>query len=134
MTSTLTWRGLRSSETKPCMDDLVMSGQLPGRTRSGGGDLALGTALLRVQLDDQVLVDIREDLLAARLGLEGALQALLIDFEPFREADLRGDRERLGDARLGLRLVADGDDVALRHLVRRDVDRLAVDQDRLVAD
>src|SRR3990170_4197603 len=48
---------------------------------SGGG--AAGS--LRIQLDDQVLVDRRGQVGARRYGLEGALQRFRVHFEPFRD-------------------------------------------------
>src|SRR5262245_15049385 len=107
---TLTERGLRNSVAVPCM----------------------GITSLRIELDDQVLVDVRENLAAVRQRLERAAEFLVVHLDPVGPADLGRDRERGRDAGLALRLLAHGDHVAGGALVRGHVDGLAVHLDRLV--
>src|SRR3546814_6378048 len=80
-------------------DLYVLTHSFPTRRSS---DLAR-TRLLRVQLDDQRLVDVRQDLVARRHGLECSLQTLFVDVNPVGETGLRGDRQRFDDTRLAKR-------------------------------
>src|SRR6266852_4690151 len=89
--------------------------------------------LLRVQLDDEAFVDRGRQIGAAGHGLECALQSLRIDLQPLGEA---ARLRRLGgglDAQLLLRLTGHFHYVAGTHLVRRNVDPLAVHQDAVMA-
>src|SRR5688500_2572222 len=106
----------------------------PGLEEFRGGTLHCRHPLFRVELDDQVLVDVRENLVAVRQRLERAAEFLVVDVDPVGPADLGRDRERGPDARLRLRFLAHRDHVAGGALVRRDVHRLAVHLDRLVRD
>src|SRR3546814_18348818 len=109
-------------------DLYVLTHSFPTRRSS---DLAR-TRLLRVQLDDQRLVDVRQDLVARRHGLECSLQTLFVDVNPVGETGLRGDRQRFDDTRLATRGFADFNPVARLDLVRRDIDEIAIDSVRLV--
>src|SRR5688572_115648 len=91
-------------------------------------------SLLRVELDDQILVDVRENLVALGQVLERSLHVLVVHFHPFGEADLCSDRQRRFDAQLFLRAVANGNLVARLELIRRDVHDLLVDLDAAMAD
>src|ERR1019366_2999820 len=77
---------------------------------------------LRIKLDYQVLVDVRQHVLARRHRLEHAAKFLV------------ADRERTLDAQLLARLLADLDHIAGAALIGRYVDDLSVDADSLVAD
>src|SRR5690606_18540828 len=85
LTSTSTSRGFRNSVTEPCMESVT------------------SRCLLRVKLDDQVFVDVREQIGAFRNRLERSLERLLVDLDPFDAADLLGDLHRVLDAQLLLR-------------------------------
>src|SRR5215469_3148928 len=89
--------------------------------------------LLRIQLDDQVLVDVGQDVVPARRRLEHASELLVVHLDPLRQAHLLRDAERARDAQLLARLLAHLDDVAGLHLVGGDAHRLLVHGDRLVA-
>src|SRR6266446_1135611 len=67
---TLTTRGLRNSVTA-CMSP----------------------PLLRIQFDDEVLVDVRQHFVAPRNLLEHAAHFLVVHVDPVREARLGGDRQ-----------------------------------------
>src|SRR4051812_32280459 len=51
--------------------------------------------LLRVQLHDQLLLDGHRDVVARRRGLDGALEAALVEVEPGRDAAAVDCLERL---------------------------------------
>src|SRR5688572_15304540 len=91
-------------------------------------------SLLRVELDDQVLVDVRENLVALGQVLERPLHVLVVDLDPLGESDLGGDRQRRLDAQLFFGAVANGDLVARLQLIRRDVHDLLVDLNAAMAD
>src|SRR4051794_8599173 len=85
-----------------------------------------GCSLLRVQLDDELLLHGSDDLVTVRQAEDLRGQRIVIGLEPGRD---RGGELRCvtdGGLRTGARL--DGDDVARSHLVRRDVDPAAVDR------
>src|SRR5262245_23867689 len=83
--------------------------------------------LLRVELYHEVLIDVRENVLAIRKLLERAGKFLVIDLDPLRKSDLGLDLQRCLNAQLLLRLLAHGDDVACFALIRRHAHRLAID-------
>src|SRR5579863_5555970 len=56
--------------------------------------------LLRIQLDDEVLVDVGEDVIPARRRLEHAAELFVVHLDPLRQADLRRHAHRRGDAQL----------------------------------
>src|SRR5688572_12844243 len=91
-------------------------------------------SLLRVELDDQVLVDVGENLVALGQVLERPLHVLVVDLNPLGESDLARDRQRRLDAQLLPGAVANGDLVARLQLIRRDVHDLLVDLDAAMAD
>src|SRR4051812_44387090 len=90
--------------------------------------------LLRVELDDQLLLDRGVDHLAGREGVDQDAHLAGDDLHPRRRRavarGLTGDDVRRELAALR----PDLDDVVRRHAVRRDVDLLAVDQHVAVAD
>src|SRR6188474_418728 len=120
---TFTTRGFRNSVTDDCID----------RSPCRPAGRSTETELLRIQLDDETLVDVREDVLALGQGLEHAGELLLVDLDPVGKADLGTDLERLLDTGLLPGLFTQSDDVARLALVRRDVDRRTVDRDPAVA-
>src|ERR1700676_3477303 len=92
---TLTTRGFKNSETDACIrrhPKLKMNSSI--RCHAAGH----GSRLLRIQLHDQVLVDVRQHLIAPRHRLEHAAKLLVADLDPIGEADLRRYRERTLDA------------------------------------
>src|SRR3990167_7484502 len=91
-----------------------------------------GTKLTGIQFDDQRFVDVGGELVAVGRLLEHAFSLVDGHVDPGRETDLLGQFQRFDHAGLLLRLLAHGDDITGLHRVRRDVDRLAVDGDRLV--
>src|SRR5256885_1342322 len=70
------------------------------------------TALLRVKLDDELLLDRHRDVVARRRGLDGALEAALVEVEPGRDAAAVHCLERLVDAHDLAALFLHRDDVA----------------------
>src|SRR5690606_18053310 len=88
---------------------------------------------LRVQLDHQVFVDVRQHVAARGRSLEHAAEFLFVHIEPVREADLSGHLERVLHAKLLAGLLADLHHVTGLHLVGGDGHRLAIDLDALVA-
>src|SRR6185503_6899619 len=90
-------------------------------------------SLLRVELDDQILVDVRENLVALGQVLERPLHVLVVDLDPLGKADLARNRQRRLDAQLLLGAIANGNLVARLQLIRRDVDDLLVDLDAAMA-
>src|SRR5262252_4695642 len=137
---TFTTRGRKNSLTEPCI--AVSPCRLNDRRkRNTGGPAHMGAKppqfkgmrLLRIQLDDQVLVDVRQHVVPARRRLEHAAELLVVHLDPLRQAHLLRDVERARDAQLLARLLAHLDDVAGLHLVGSDAHRLLVHGDRLVA-
>src|SRR6185312_14515146 len=90
-------------------------------------------ALLRVVLDDELLLDLRVDDLPRRQAVHQDLQVARDELQP--RGNGLASREALGDLERGelARLLADLHDVVLTHPVGRDVDLLAVDLDVAVA-
>src|SRR6201997_5183791 len=120
---TLTTRGLRNSLTEPCIA-LTLPALAAGGSRK--------SHLLRIELHDQVLVDVGQDVVPARRRLEHAAKFLVAHLDPVGEADLLRDVERALDAQLLARLLAHLHDVARLHLVGGDGHGLLVHGDRLV--
>src|SRR5712671_136764 len=109
---TLTTRGLRNSLTEDCIST---------------------SPLLRIQLDDQVLVDVREHILTSRYRLEYAAHILVVDLDPFRQARLGRRGQRALDAQLLAGALPHLHHVTRAALVGGDRDDAAVDLDGLVA-
>src|SRR5690348_12688171 len=94
---TFTTRGLRNSLTEPCIDftfrlfDGMKTGPLQmKRTRTSQSPAARpGNRLLAVQLDDEVLVDVRQDLIATRNRLEHATELRAVHVHPLGQTHLR---------------------------------------------
>src|ERR1700722_4123349 len=118
-----------------------MSMRLPSRcplydTVNGGGRLspAVTNSLLRVVLDDELLLDLGVDLRPARKLVHGDAHLVRHDLKPGRDDPLAelgpGDDHRGELERLGRHL----DDVVLANAVRRDVDPAAVHHDVTVTD
>ena len=68
--------------------------------------------LLRVELDDELLVDITADLLTRRQSEHVTRQLLDIDLEPARDLKALGGNQGLLDGEEVTELLADSDDVA----------------------
>src|SRR5258707_12476961 len=90
--------------------------------------------LLRVKLDDELLLNRHGDVLARGRGLHRPLEARLVEVEPGRDAAAVDCLERLVDADDLAALLLDRDDVAHLHLEGRDVDLPLVDAEVPVAD
>src|SRR3569833_105213 len=90
--------------------------------------------LLRVELDDEILVDVGQDIVPRRWGLEDATEFLVVQLDPVGQADLLGHAHRALNTQLLARLLAHLDDVAGLALIGGDRHRLLIDQDGLVAD
>src|SRR3954452_23678358 len=88
--------------------------------------------LLRVELDDELLLDRRRDLATLRLAQHLRRQGVVVGLKPGRH--LPRELCCVADQRLGRRPRLHGDDVAVAHLVARDVDAAAVDRPVTVAD
>src|SRR5262245_46888345 len=89
--------------------------------------------LLRVELDDQLLLDQRVDLLADRELVHEDAHAVRADAQPRRDRAVAGGGAGHLVRKQVARLLADLDDVVLAHAVRRDVDLAAVHHDVAVA-
>src|SRR5258708_10103471 len=109
---TLTTRGLRNSLTEDCIS---------------------ASPLLRIQLDDQILVDVREDILTSRYRLEYAAHFLVVDLDPFRQTRLGRRGQRTLDAQLLAGALPHLHDIACPALVGGDRNDATVDLDGLVA-
>src|SRR5437764_8434355 len=138
---TFTTRGLRNSLTEHCIAVSPCRLTYDRRKRKVGpscmgapGTRCKGTRLLRIQLDDQVLIDVGQDVVPARRRLEQATELLVVHLDPVGQADLLRDVQRALDAQLLARSLAHLDDIPGLHLKRGDGDRLVVHGDRLVAD
>src|SRR5690349_11045795 len=100
-----------------------------GRTASFNA----GALLLGVELDDQLLLDQRVDLLADRELVHEDAHVVGGDAQPGRNGLVAGGRAGHLVRKEVARLLADLDDVVLAHAVRRDVDLLAVHEEVAVA-
>src|SRR5580700_6718342 len=137
---TFTTRGLRNSLTEPCI--AVSPCRLTvRRKRNTEGPAQMGAKapqfkrirLLRIQLHDQVLVDVGQDVVPTRRRLEQATEFLVVHLDPLGQAHLLRHVQRTLDAQLLTRLLAHLHDVAGLHLVGGDGHRLLVHGDRFVA-
>src|SRR5262245_3669612 len=137
---TFTTRGLRNSLTEPCIDFTfrLFDGMKTGPPQFEADPNQTipaerpGKRSLAVQLDDEVLVDVRQDLIATRHRLEHATEFRAVHIHPLGQTDLRRDLHRALHAQLLLRLLAHGDDVAGLALIRRDRDHAVIHRDGLV--
>src|SRR5688572_28998080 len=127
---TLTTRGLRNSLTEPCIHSTfpAVRRDVAARQRRVNNP----NPLLRVELDDQVLVDVRQDLVPSRHRLEHATELRAVHVHPLGQTHLGGDLHRALDAQLLLGLLAHGDDVTGLALVRTDGHAAVVHGDGLV--
>src|SRR6185437_2346698 len=130
---TFTTRGFKNSETDPCIAVSPCRRRRPAQTKTDGLEQAQ-KRLLRIQLHDQVLVDVRQDIITTGRRLEDAAEFLVVDLDPLGQAHLLGDADGALDAELLTRLFPHLHVIARLHLVRGDGDRPGVDRDRLVAD
>src|SRR5690606_37348979 len=97
------------------------------------GTAARRCGLLRVELDDELFLHLRVDLLTLGQGVHEDAEVRRDDLEPRRNLALAGLGVRDDERRHLAGLVAHLDDVVGRHPVARDVDLLAVDGDVTVA-
>src|SRR5690349_702042 len=89
--------------------------------------------LLRVELDDELLLDGHGDVVARRGRLDGAAEAALVQVEPGGNAAAVHRLQRLVDAHDLARLLLDRHHVAHLHLEAGDVDLALVDAEMAVA-
>src|SRR5437764_4822543 len=94
---------------------------------SAAGTAVLPCALLRVELDDQLLLDGHGDVVAARGGLHRPLDAALVEIEPGRNSAAVHRLQCLVDADDLAGLLLHRDDVADLHLEAGNVDLAVVD-------
>src|SRR5256885_13746509 len=92
-----------------------------------GSSVAALPLLLRVELDDQLLLDGHGDVVARRRRLDGALEAALVQVEPAGDAAAIHRFERLVDAHDLAALLLDRHHVADLHLEGGDVHLALVD-------
>ena len=90
--------------------------------------------LLGIQFDNQIFVDVGRQFTAFRARLVHALHFLGIDVEPVGDAALLCEIHGRLDTNLRTGLLVDTDHVVWLHLIGRDVDPLAVDQDMTMVD
>ena len=88
---------------------------------------------LRIELDDEVLVDVRQDVVPRRHRLEDAANLLVVDLDPVGQADLLRDGQRALNAQLLARFLADLQTSPALHWYEAMVTDLLVDQHGLVA-
>src|SRR5688572_8290714 len=137
---TLTTRGFKNSLTEPCIHSTFPADRrdvAARRRRVNNSQPAVRRVnnrnlLLRVKLDDQVFVDVRQDFVPSRHRLEHATELRAVHVHPLGQTYLRGDLHRTLDAQLLLGLLAHGDHVTGLALVRRDRDHAVVHGDGLV--
>src|SRR5439155_14496856 len=94
---------------------------------SAAGTAVLPCALLRVELDDQLLLDGHGDVVAARGGLDRPLEAALVQVEPGGDAAAVDGLQRLVDPDDLAGLLLHCDHVPDLHLEAGDVDLAVVD-------
>src|SRR6185369_14605930 len=92
---TLTTRGFKNSVTDPCIESHFAGlrsrpkqNQIRYVTKRTGPLSLYGS--LRIELDDEVLVDVGQDVVPRRCRLEDATKFLVVDFDPVGQADLLG--------------------------------------------
>src|SRR5688572_30611572 len=96
---TFTTRGFRNSFTEDCIEP---------------------PPSLRVQLNNEIFVDVWQYFITAWGRLEHTTHLFLVDFEPLGKTNLRRNRQRVLDAQLLAGLFANLHHVTGLHLVRRD--------------
>src|ERR1700739_4871088 len=102
---TFTTRGRKNSLTEPCIAVSPCRRNGPAQ-KNTGGPAQMGAnspefkrmRLLRIQLDDQVLVDVGQDVVPARRRLEHAAEFLVIHLDPFGQPHLLSDVQCALDA------------------------------------
>src|SRR5690554_4244421 len=133
ISSTLISRGRRNSVTERCITT-------PLRLPNGYSVLGAGLTparrvqrrLPRVQLDNQVFVDVSRQVATFRDRLEGTFHLLGVHLDPGHIAAVSRDRESALNAHLVFRLFTDGNHVTGLDLVGGHVDGTAIDRNRLV--
>src|SRR3977135_132179 len=90
---TLTTRGFNNSATDPCIESHFRLEE-PTQTKPiryvAEANRPAGLGSLRIELDDEVLVDVGQDVVPRRCRLEDATKFLVVDLDPVRQADLLG--------------------------------------------
>src|SRR5688572_19125439 len=89
--------------------------------------------LLRIQLDDELLLHGQVDLLARRQRCDPAAHAVRVERQPFGDAAAFHFFDRVQNRRRRFARLAHADDLADAHRVRRHVDLLAVHEEVAVA-
>src|SRR5580698_6603254 len=110
---TFTTRGRKNSVTEPCivhspLPDHGTGARKTDRTRQNGykSTQFKPIRLLRVELHDQVLVDVGQDVIPARRRLEHATELLVVHFHPLGQPYLAGHAHGALDTQLLARLLA----------------------------
>ena len=93
----------------------------------------MGLALLGIEFDDKLFVDIGRQFLTLRYRLEHAFHFRGVHLHPIRKTVLLGNGQRILNPGLLLCLLAYPNDVAGADHIRRYVDCCSVDNDGLVA-
>src|SRR5882724_725808 len=113
---TLTTRGFKNSVTDPCIESHFRLKE-PTQTKRircvaevNRPEGLFGS--LRIELDDEVLVDVGQDVVPRRCRLEDATKFLVVDLDPVRQADLLGHGQCALNTQLLTRFLANLDDVA----------------------
>src|SRR6266542_2947284 len=94
---------------------------------------AVRQRLLRIQFDDELLVDRRRQIGTHRQRLHASCERLSVDLEPVGNSTALRRLQRLGDASHLPTLLADADHVARLHQVGRDIHLASVDRAVAVA-
>src|SRR5882724_5600 len=118
---TLTTRGFKNSATDPCIESHFAG--LESRPKQNQYDTlskrtgrkAAGS--LRIELDDQVLVDVGQDVVPRRCRLEDATELLVVDLHPVGQTNLLGHRQCALNTQLLARFLTDLNDVTRLALV-----------------
>src|SRR4051812_11664360 len=105
---------------------------LLARPRPADGPRAFGVVLLRVELDDQLLLHRRRDLLPLRMPEDLGGEAIVVRLKPGRNRG--GQLGGVPEDRFGARAGLQGDHVVGAQLIRRDVDPPAIDRPVAVTD
>src|ERR1700757_1925698 len=96
---TFTTRGRKNSLTEPCIAVSPCRRNGPAQKGNTGGPAEMGAhspqfkpmRLLRIQLHDQVLVDVGQDVVPARRRFEHPPELLVVHLDPLGEPHLLGD-------------------------------------------
>src|SRR5919204_3603930 len=102
------------------------------RDERGRAAARFGCVLLRVQLDDELLLHRRRDLTTVRLAQYLGGERVMVGLQP--GGHLSGELGRVADDRIRASARLHGDDVAVADLIAGNVDPAAVDRPVAVAD